>query len=191
LIAAEHLDDIRLKHNNRFWELLQEHLNALLTKKLLPWRIEITEDRNSAGTLVGLHLNPNVDQRSFLRPFMEQQLMGKDYRIYYGIMWNATPESAHLKLPGVENLRERMSKVGFKDSDSFLAWQWSSWYPRKKEFLIRLLNYREELMQEAMLTWEALLDEFGEDLRLANIALNETPRSAAISLDQLHNKVRR
>jgi hypothetical protein len=191
LIAAEHLDGIRLKHNNRFWELLHESLSVLLTNKLLPWRIEVTEDRNSAGTLVGLHLNPDFEQRTFLRPFMEQQLMGKDYRIYYGIMWNATPELAHLKLTKVENLRERMGKVGFKDSDSFLAWQWSSWYPRNKDFLIRLLHYREELMHEAMLTWEALLDEFGEDLRLANVALSETPRSAAISLNQLHNKVKR
>jgi hypothetical protein len=191
LIAAEHLDSIRLKHNNRFWKMLHEQLGSLLTQQSRPWRIENTEDRNCEDTLVGLHLEPLAEQRTFLRPFMEQQLMGNNYRIYYGFMWSATPEPAQKILPAVETLRSHTSAVGFKDSDSFLAWQWSPWYPRRKEFLMRLSNKRDELITEVMHTWEALLNEYDEDLRMANVALRETPRSAAISKYQLHSKVKR
>jgi hypothetical protein len=191
LIAAEHLDNIRLQHNNRFWNTLHEHLNALLTQQELPWRAELTEDRNSEGNLVGLHLEPHTQQRSFLRPFMEQQLMENSYRIYYGLMWNATTEPAQIKLPAVESLRTRMAAVGFKDSDSFLAWQWSPWFPRRKDFLLRYSNKRDELLKEVMQPWQALLQEFGNQLLMANVALKETPQSAAISLDQLHQKTKR
>ncbi len=191
LIAAEHLDGLRLKHNNLFWEIMHQKLSAFMTLQSLPWRSELTEDRNCEGTLVGIHLEPVVEQRTFLRPFMEQQLMGNDYRIYYGLMWNTAPEPAQMHLPAVETIRSRMSAVGFKDSDSFLAWQWSPWYPRRKDFLLRLSNKRDELIQAAMQPWEGMLNEYGAGLRLANISLSETPRSAAISLDQLHNKVKR
>lgn len=191
LIAAEHLDGIRLQHNNRFWTTLHENLTAWLTEQAQPWHSKLTEDRNSEGTLVGLHLEPRTEQRIFLRPFMEQQLMGNDYRIYYGLMWNATPEPAQIKLPAVEVLRSQMKTIGFKDSDSFLAWQWSPWYPRRKDFLMRFFNKREEVLKETMQPWQALLQKHGEQLSLANIALNETPRSASISLDQLHSKVKR
>ncbi len=33
LIAAEHLDDIRRQHNNRFWKALREPLDVLLATK--------------------------------------------------------------------------------------------------------------------------------------------------------------
>jgi len=190
LIAAEHLDNIRLQHNNRFWHTLNEQLNALLTQQSLPWHSELTEDRNNEGTLVGLHLDPHLEQRSFLRPFMEQQLMGDSYRIYYGLMWNNAPEPAQKNLPEVAALRASLGKVGFKDSDSFLAWQWSPWYPRRKDFLLRLSTKQDELLLEAMQPWQVLLQEFGEELRLANIALGNAPHSTTISLDQLHSKVK-
>ena len=125
LVAAEHLDGIRQQHNNRFWEALREHLDTLLAKSGLPWRSEFTEDRNAENCLVGLHLEPLAEQRTFLRPFMEQQLIGGNYRIYYGLMWNAAPEPAQRNLPAVETLQSLLSKSGFKQSDSFLAWQWS------------------------------------------------------------------
>ena len=190
LIAAEHLDSIRLQHNNRFWKTLNGRLTAWLSGQALPWYSVLTEDRNSEGTLVGLHLEPRAGQRIFLRPFMEQQLMGNQHRIYYGLMWNTTPEPAQLILPAVELLRSQMKTIGFKDSDSFLAWQWSPWYPRRKDFLMRFSTKQDELMQETMQPWQALLHKHGEQLGLANIALNETPRSATISLDQLHSKVK-
>jgi hypothetical protein len=188
LIAAEHLDGIRLQHNNRFWEALRKELDALLAQHKLEWDSKFTEDRNSEGTLVGVHLEPHAAQRAFLRPFMEQQLMGDKYRIYYGLMWNAAPEPAQKTLPAVEALRAQLSNAGFKQNDSFLAWQWSPWYPRRKDFLLRLSNNREELLSATMQPWHALLLEYGEQLRAANLALNSAPRSAAISLEQLHKR---
>lgn len=188
LVTAEHLDDIRLQHNNRFWKALHEHLVTLLDQSGLPWRSEITEDRNSEGCLVGLHLEPLAEQRTFLRPFMEQQLMGARYRIYYGLMWNTLPEPAQKNLSAVESLQTRLGNAGFKQNESFLAWQWSPWYPRGKDFLMRFSTQQDELMQEAMQPWHALLEGCAEPLRLANLALNEVPRSATISLDQLRSK---
>jgi hypothetical protein len=188
LVAAEHLDNLRQQHNNRFWEALRVHLDALLAQNGSPWRTEFTEDRNSEDCLVGLHLEPLAEQRTFLRPFMEQQLLGESYRIYYGLMWSTAPEPAQKNLSAVETLHTRLSKAGFKQSDSFLAWQWSPWYPRSKDFLLRFSTKKEGLLQEAMQPWQALLGGYGELLRLANLALNEAPRSATISLDKLRSK---
>ena len=188
LITAEHLDGIRLQHNNRFWKALREQLDDLLAQKGMPWHSEFTEDRNSEDCLVGLRLEPLAEQRTFLRPFMEQQLLGESYRIYYGLMWSSAPEPAQKKLSAVETLHTRLSAIGFKQSDSFLAWQWSPWYPRRKDFLLRFSGKQDELLQEAMQIWKVLLEGYGEPLRLANLALNEAPRSATISLDQLRNK---
>lgn len=188
LIAAEHLDGIRLRHNNRFWETLRERLDALIARNALPWCSELTEDRNSEDCLVGLRLEPLFNQRTFLRPFMEQQLLGESYRIYYGLMWNAAPEPAQKNLPAVETLRSHLATAGFKHSDSFLAWQWSPWYPRRKDFLLRFSKQQDELLKDAMRPWHALLEGYGELLHLSNHALNEVPRSATISLDQLRGK---
>lgn len=188
LIAAEHLDGIRLQHNNRFWQALRESLDALLAENTLQWHSAFTEDRNNADALVGLHLEPHIEQRTFLRPFMEQQLLGDSYRIYYGLMWNTAPEPAQKNLPPVDVLRQHLNDAGFKQSDSFLAWQWSPWYPRRKDFLLRFSNKPDELLQEAMQPWQALLKGYAEQLSLANLALNAAPRSAAVSLDQLRSK---
>jgi len=46
-------------------------------------------------------------------------------------------------------------------------------------------------LKEVMQPWQALLQEFGNQLLMANVALKETPQSAAISLDQLHQKTKR
>lgn len=188
LIAAEHLDNIRLQHNNHFWKTLRSRLDTLLTQHSLPWHSAFTEDRNSEGTLVGLHLEPSTAQRTFLRPFMEQQLLGDRYRIHYGLMWNVAPEPAQKNLPAVEALRAALCAAGFKQNDSFLAWQWSPWYPRRKDFLLRLSSSQEQLMEEAMQPWQRLLHDHGNELNSANVALNAVPRSAAISLAQLHSK---
>lgn len=188
LIAAEHLDGMRRQYNNRFWKALREQLDTFLAQSANSWHSEFTEDRNSEDCLVGLHLDPLVAQRTFLRPFMEQQLLGESYRIYYGLMWNTAPEPTQKNLPAVATLQADLGNAGFKHSDSFLAWQWSRWYPRRKDFLLRFSGRQDELLQEAMLPWRALLEEFGESLRLANLALNATPRSAIVSLDKLRSK---
>lgn len=190
LIAAEHLDGVRQQYNNRFWKALREHLDVLLAHQSPAWYSRLTEDRSNEDSLLGLHLEPHAEQRSFLRPFMEQQLLGGSYRIYHGLMWNITPEPAQKNLPAVETLRVRLGEAGFKHNDSFLAWQWSPWYPRRKDFLLRFSRGQDELLQEAMQPWQWLLEKHGEHLRLANLALNEAPRSAAVSLDQLHGRSR-
>lgn len=190
LIAAEHLDNLRQQHNNLFWAALHARLDLLLTQTPA-WHSALTEDRNSEGTVVGLHLQPRTEQRIFLRPFMEQQLTGDSYRIYYGLMWNNTPEPAQKSLPAVETLRARLSDAGFKQNDSFLAWQWSPWYPRRKDFLLRFANTQDELIEAAIQPWQMLLQEYGEQLRAANLVLDKTPQSTVISLDQLHNKTGR
>lgn len=188
LITAEHLDSIRLQYNNRFWQALREQLDAFIAQHGLHWHSEFTEDRNTEDCFVGLHLDPLVEQRSFLRPFMEQQLLGESYRIYFGLMWNAAPEPAQKNLPAVAALQSDLSNAGFKQSENFLAWQWSRWYPRRRDFLLRFAGERDELLLDAMQPWRALLQEFGASLRAANLALNEVPRSAIVSLDKLRSK---
>jgi hypothetical protein len=188
LITAEHLDAIRLRLNNEFWLALRERLETWLKQQALPWSAEPTEDRNNEDCLVGLHLQPAVEQRVFLRPFMEQQFLGDNYRVFYGLMWNSAPEPARKALPAVETLRSILGDVGLKHSDSFLAWQWLPWHPRRGDFLSRFISRRDELLDEALRPWQALLVEYGEELKLANLALNEAPSRAVISLDQLRSK---
>ncbi len=52
LIAAEHLDSIRLRLNNEFWGLLRKRLDELLAQHDLPWTSQLTEDRNAEDCLV-------------------------------------------------------------------------------------------------------------------------------------------
>ena len=188
LITAEHLDAIRLRLNNEFWLALRERLENWLKQQALPWSTEPTEDRNNEDCLVGLHLQPAAEQRVFLRPFMEQQFLGDNYRVFYGLMWNAAPDAAKKILPAVESLRASLGDAGLKHSDSFLAWQWLPWHPRRGDFLSRFISRRDGLLNDALQPWQALLEEYGEQLKLANLALNEVPPHAIISLDQLRSK---
>ena len=188
LTAAEHLDDLRLKLNNKFWLALNEQLKLFILQSSYDWQCELTEERNSVGTMVGLHMEPKVPQRNYLLPFIEQQLMGSSYRIYYGLMWNVAPEPTQLKLPSVMALRNRFNSVGFKDSDSFLAWQWSPWYPRRRDFLIKLATQQDALLSEVINPLQTLLQAFNNDILMANGALKEAPRSAVVSLTNLHSK---
>jgi len=189
LIAAEHIDEIRQRLNNEFWEALREQLDAWLVQKNLPWDSAVTEDRNSEDCLVGLHLKPRDEQRVFLIPFMEQQFLGGDYRMFGGVMWNTTPDAAQKNLPAITNLQKLLSDAGLSDSDSFLAWQWMPWYPRRRDFLLRFTARRDELLKDAMQLWQLLLDTYGEELKQANLALNTPGNSTAVSLDQLRSKL--
>lgn len=55
LIAAEHLDAIRLRLNNEFWTALRERLDAWLAQQALPWSTLITEDRNNEDITIKLN----------------------------------------------------------------------------------------------------------------------------------------
>lgn len=189
LTAAEHIDDIRLNLNNEFWIALREQLRNWLTEKSLPWTAEITEDRNNEECLVGLHLQPTNEQRIFLRPFMEQQFLGDKYRVFYGLMWSSAPDPGQKNQPAVETLRAALEQSGLKQSDTFLAWQWLPWHPRRSDFLLGFANQRDQLMAEAMRPWQELLDQHGALLAQANEALNSAGHSAAVSLDTLRSKL--
>lgn len=189
LVAAEHIDAIRLRLNNEFWLALREELNAWLAQQELPWECTPTEDRNNDEFLVGLHFTPQAEQRVFLIPFMEQQFLGGDHRVFFGLMWNTAPDPAQKNQPAVESLRISLEHVGLKQSDSFLGWQWLPWHPRRRDFLLRFSNQRDELLKEAMQPCQLLLDEYGEQLLQANLALNSPGRSTAVSLDQLRSQL--
>ena len=189
LITADHIDDIRLRLNNEFWEALRERLNSWMAERDLPWDSSITEDRNNEECLVGLHAKPRDEQHVFLLPFMEQQFVGGSYRMFGGLMWSNTANATQKSLPAVADLGSRLSTAGFSDSDTFLAWQWLPWHPRRRDFLLRFANQREEILNEAMQLWELLLGDFGEQLKQANEALNMPGHSTAVSLDQLRSKL--
>jgi hypothetical protein len=191
LITAEHIDTIRLQLNNEFWHELRKRLDAWLASQALPWNTALTEDRNNEDCVVGLHLKPNTEYRVFLRPFMEQQFLGDSYRIFYGLMWSALPDIAQKAQPEVESLRSGLNDAGLKHSDSFLAWQWLPWHPRRRDFLQRFVARCDELMDEALQPWQFLLIEYGDRLATANTALNEAPRNAVISLARLHKNKER
>ncbi len=91
LSVAELVDGIRQRMNNAFWRGLHARLAALIEANKLPWIATVTEDRNTPECLVGLHLQPLSEQALFLRLMMEQQYMGENLRIYYGVMWNTPP----------------------------------------------------------------------------------------------------
>ena len=189
LIAAEHLDAIRKRLNNEFWKLLQERLDALLAQHSLPWITSLTEDRNTDDCLVGLSLQPLTEPRIFLRPFMEQQFTGGDYRVYHGLMWSAAPDAGQKKQPAVEALRNTLQQAGFKEGDNFFAWQWLPWHPRRRDFLLNFGTNRTEFLDEAMRPWHNLVLAHGKQLELANQALNSLTVGATISLDQLRSKL--
>lgn len=191
LIAGEHIDDIRRQHNNAFWQALHQHLAGFLAQQYLPWDCQLTEDRNSEDCLVGLHLQPHAEQALFLRPFMEQQFMGNDHRIYYGLLWSTTPEPDRLRLAEVTALKNALQADGFKDSESFLAWSWTPWHPRRRDFLLRFSRSRDELLDDAAGLLTHLLVGHGKALEAANAALTEAPRSVAIPLDQLRASLKR
>jgi len=189
LVAAEHLDTVRLRLNNEFWKLLQERLDALLALHALPWDSKLAEDRNTDDCLVGLYLQPRAEPRLFLRPFMEQQFIGDSYRIYHGLIWSSMPDAGQKSLPAVDDLFGTLQQAGFKQGDNFFAWQWLPWHPRRRDFLLRFHSQREELLAEIMRPWQSLLLDHGAQLHLANLAFNNATNITAISLHQLRSKL--
>jgi len=188
LSVANLMDDIRARMNSEFWRQLSLALENSLQEQPFSWQILPTEDKNDDTQLVGLHFNPPFEQEVFLRPMIEQQLMGGGWRIYFGLIWSTTPSTEHLNLPSVCRLKETLSNTGMKSNESFLAWQWTKLHPRRQDFLLRLSQHPDALLEEAMKPLNSLLTDFGSALDEANSALRIAPRSMAISLDQLRSK---
>jgi hypothetical protein len=191
LSVAEQVDGIRRQMNNAFWLGLRERIAEFLAEHELAWRVLTTEDRNTPDCVVGLHLLPMTEQALFLRPMLEQQSMGDTLRIYYGLMWSASPAPDKTRLTEVMTLRDALQSAGFKNNEGFLAWQWSPYHPRRKDFLLRYSSAAGSLLDEAGRLLHILLLTHGNALNAANAALRGTTFSAAVSLDQLRSNLKR
>lgn len=189
LAVAEQMDELRERINSRFWRELLPHLNALINENGLAWQAELTEDKNAAGSLVGLHCITSTEQSLYLRPMLEQQYLGGVWRIYFGLMWSAAPSPDQLGLPAVISLKTSLQKAGFKNNENFLAWQWTAFHPRRKDFLLRYSLQPEKILGEMEAIFKTLLIEHHTSIEQANAALQNAPRGLASSLNQLRDEL--
>lgn len=181
LSVANQVDGIRQKLNNDFWLALSERIGASTPD----WRVSTTEDCNATESLVGLYLQPEAEQKLYLRPMLEQQYLGDTLRIYYGLMWSATPTLEQKQLSVINTLHDAFQEAGFKSNESFLAWQWTSYYPRSMDFLLRFSTTADALLNEATGLMQNLLVTHRDALHIANSALRQSSQSAAISVVSL------
>jgi len=188
LAVAEQMDMLREQMNNRLWLGLQPRLQALIIKHELEWRVQPTEDKNAPDSLVGLHCTTSTEQPLYLRPMMEQQYLGGVWRIYFGLMWSAAPTPDQLGLSAVSSLKASLQSAGFKNNENFLAWQWTAFHPRRKDFLLSYAWQPEKLLGDIEAIFKTLLIEHRVAIEQANAALKSAPRGMTVSLDQLRSK---
>jgi len=181
LIVGEHIDALRQQLNRQFWS----EITLTIQHETSDWLVESTEDRNNEGCLVGLHLRPVAEQSLFLQPMMEQQLNKGELQIYFGLIWSSTPTLDKLNLPEIITLRHALEQDGYRDNEGFLAWRWTSLYPRRKDFLLRFNSQREDALNSAATSLTDVLERHGDLLLAANRALAVAPSSNAISLTKL------
>jgi len=190
LSVAEQVDSLREQMNNRFWQQLHSNLGVLIKEQGLAWRAEPTKDKAAADSLIGLNCIPVTEQQIYLHPMLEQQHLGGEWRIYFGLMWSAPPTSDQLRSVAVRNLKNSLQTAGFKSNESFLAWQWTKFYPRSRNFLLRYANQPEKLLGEASATLRILLTDHLEAIKHANDSLAEIQqRSLSSTLDQLRDEL--
>ena len=189
LSVAEQMDKLREQMNNRLWLELLPRLNALIKEHGLAWHIEPTEDRNAPDCLVGLHCNTTMEQPLYLRPMLEQQYLGGEWRIYFGLMWSAAPSPDQLGITAVKSLKVSLQNAGFKNNDNFLAWQWTAFHPRRKDFLLRYSQQPEKLLDDVEIIIRSLLIDYREAIESANAALKIAPLSLASSLVRLRDEL--
>jgi len=189
LSVAEQMDRLREQMNNRLWQELLARLDALANAQGLAWRIELTEDKNAPDNLVGLHCAASTGQALYLRPMMEQQYLGGEWRIYFGLMWSTAPAPGQLGSPAVTRLKESLQKAGFKSNESFLGWQWTAFHPRRKDFLLRYALQPEKLLGDMEAVFKTLLTEHRVSIEQANAALKTAPHSLSTSLNRLRDEL--
>ena len=189
LAVAEQMDALREQMNNRLWQELRSRLAALIKEHGLVWHLDTTEDRNAPDCLVGLYCNTSTGQPLYLRPMMEQQYLGGEWRIYFGLMWSAAPTREQLGIAAVNSLKTSLQDAGFKNNESFLAWQWTAFHPRRKDFLLRYAQQPEKLLDDIESIFRALLIDHREAIESANAALKSAPRSLSSSLDRLRDEL--
>lgn len=189
LAVAEQMDLLREQMNTQFWQALHQRLDKLANEHTLLWQIVPIEDRNAADSLVGLYCALRSGQELCLRPVMEQQNMGGGWRIYFGLMWSATPSPDQLALPAVVKLKKSLEQTGFKNNESHLGWQWTMMHPRQKDFLLRYAQQPESMLNEAQKFMETLLTDHRELIEQANAALKSVHQSLPASLNQLRDEL--
>ena len=192
LAVAEQMDELRERMNTRFWQALQQRLEGLIHENSLPWQVSTTEERNtpehSPVSLVGLHCTVRPEQTLYLRPMMEQQSLGGNWRIYFGLMWSAPPTPEQIALPAVLALNQSLQQAGYKNNEHYLAWRWTKLHPRNQDFLLRYAQQPETLLNDAQTFLQTLLLEQRDAIAAANAALQNAPKSVAISLTRLRSK---
>jgi len=188
LAVAEQMDDLRREMNNRYWRELQLRIVGLTGKHGLAWHVDTTEERNAPDSLVGLSCKIHPEQPIYLLPMAEQQNFGGEWRIYYGLMWNISPSRDHLLLSAVSGLKDSLLNSGFSNNHDFLAWQWTAFHPRRRDFLLRYAKEPEILLGEMEKLMNILLTDHRNAILQANIALRSALPSKAISLQRLRNK---
>jgi hypothetical protein len=190
LSVAEQADRMREQMNNRFWQQLHSNLGVLIKEQGLAWRAETTKDKGADDSLIGLNCIPLTDQQIYLHPMMEQQHLGGEWRIYFGLMWSAPPTTGQLRSDAVRSLKNSLQTAGFKSNESFLAWQWTKFHPRGKNFLLRYANQPEKILDETSATLKILLTDHLEAIKHANDFLAESQqRNLSSSLDQLRDEL--
>ena len=189
LSVADQMDVLREQMNTRFWQALQQRLGTLIDEHALPWRVTATEDKNTAGSLLGLYCTLRSEQEFYLRPMMEQQNLGGNWRIYFSLMWSAKPPTNQLALPAVIALKKSLQHAGFKSNDDHFAWLWTALHPRRKDFLLRYSQRPDELLNEVQAFMQTLLTEQHTLIAAANAALKSMPSSLGSSLNKLRNEL--
>jgi hypothetical protein len=189
LAVAEQMDALREQMNSRFWRQLLSRFETLVNEHGLAWQVEPTEDMNAPGSWVGLHCTTDPEQALYLRPMMEQQYLGGVLRIYFGLMWSAPPAPAQLGLPSIGSLKTSLQKAGFKNNENFLAWQWTKFHPRRKDFLLRYAQHPEILLGEVIMDFKSLLIDHSTAIEQGNAALQNSPRGLSASLSRLRDEL--
>ncbi|MFZ5503148.1 MAG: hypothetical protein ACOY3V_06460 [Pseudomonadota bacterium] len=189
LSVAELVDRIREHNNTSFWRALQQRINKVIESNALQWTTQVTDDKSSDGSLVGLYCQSIAGQTVFLRPMLEQQFSGGHWRIYFGLMWSAEPGPEQLALPAVIALQDALQQLGFKNNSSFLAWQWSRFYPRGKDFQLRFSQHADALLADFESLFSVLLVDHQQPIAAANHALANARGSSPVSLAHLRRNV--
>jgi len=189
LAVAEQVDAQRVLMNNRFWRDLQRRLEVLISENGLVWKVELTTDGNAPDTLVGLFCSTGSEQQVYLRPMLEQQYLGGTWRIYHGLMWSNKPGADQLGLPGVISLKSLLQQAGFKSNENFLAWQWTAFHPRRKDFLLGYAQNPERMLGAIETVFSSLLIEHLIGLDQANAELGSVPQGLAASLKQMRDEL--
>ena len=186
--VAEQSDEIRRDLNNRFWLDLLPRTGSVTSSLAPDGRFELTEDKNRADFYVGLHSTLIEPQDIYLRPMMEQQFLGDEWRIYYGLMWSDSPRPEHLALPSVSALEQSLAVSGFRKNTGFLGWQWTNHYPRSRNFLLRYSQAPDTLLDEFSGLLERLIEDRTELITQANDDLKRVVTAQPISLGRLRPK---